>query len=290
VNYFLINYKPIHFEQIFICNFVNMLFKVEIYIPISRSTTYREVINRASRTGYYDPARQMLTFDSIIQLFRWWEDFSYVVWTAQKWAGFMVSVNEKMIIPFNNNFFYNLQDIKHCWYNRQQSKYQSDYCEHDCLGCHRLHSVLRHVFPGIMPYQAWYSYGDWSGVDRWQINKQDIVEQLKSESEMIFASACPAYSIERIEKEVAKLPDEILLSDDWRIVYRPEIGATGHQMIPVSITFNFESIEVPDYIPREKPTGKQGIFLTEKNPVSEDMDIDRINEFLDKLLKQKKRG
>ena len=266
------------------------MFLVEIYIPHSRSVIYREVINRATRTGFYNSESQILTFKNILQIFQWWEYFSYIIWSSQKWAGFMVTVNEKIILPFNNNFFFNLQDVKHCWYNRQQSKYSLDFCEHDCFGCQRLHSVIRHVYPGIMPFQSWYYYGRWSAVDRWWICKQDIVNQLTNEAEMIFVSACPSYSADRINTEVSKLPDEIVINENWQIVFRPEIGATGYQLIPVSIVFNFETVRPPEVIPPSAATGKrQGIFMQDNQPTDNETDIDRINEYLDNLLKQKKR-
>lgn len=255
------------------------MFSLEIYIPKSGSRLYSEVIRYAKRTGHYDDATQTLLFTAITQVWQWWENFSFVVWTAQKWIGFMVTANGRFVLPYNNNFYYDLQNIKNCYQSISNSQYYNN-CSHDCFGCHQLTTVLKYVQPGISPYQLFYKYGHFENSKTWIIDKRLIADQLIFESRQNFAYNCPMFAESRIVEFVNDLPDKIEINNFWSVEYKTIIGKNGLDRIPSSINYNFEPqpVNEDDDI---KPMHRT------KKP-DNDSSINDINDFLDELLKKKK--
>lgn len=246
---------------------------LEIYIPHSRSTVYRQVISRAVRTGFYDDQASTLTFSDILQLWRWWEDFTFVVWSAQKWVGFLVTINGRMVLPYSNDFYYQLQDIKHCYFAYSKSRFKATHCTDNCFGCQRLFTIVRNVTPGVMPYQKWFRYGRFIDALTWEIDKEAIITQLLFEADEALAANCPVFSADRIAEGVKSMPDIIKVGGSWAVEYNQEIGPSGLVRVPACITFDFDGGV------KEKPP---------ELPTADDGDIDKLLD--DILAKRRRKG
>lgn len=266
------------------------MFRLSIYIPRSRSATYRQVAAAAAKTGFYDADSQTVTFNSIERLWLWWDQFSLIVWTAQKYAGFLVTINDRMVVPYSNTYFYCLQAMRDCYHRYMTTAAKSEYCGIECFGCHRLNSVEKTIYPGISRYTAWYAYGRWEDPGKlWAVDKKAITAQLLSEAETMHYAACPVFNSERICREVDRLPDKLEVGDQWSVVYRPEIGRTGYKLEPVTISFNFDKVEPPDEV---DDTPKGGLKPRYKDipAVDGETENQRIDRFLDEMLRNKKGG
>lgn len=272
------------------CNFA-LMFRLSIYIPKSRSATHRQVITAASKTGFYNTDTQTVTFPDIEHLWLWWDQFSLIVWTAQKYAGFLVSINDRMVVPYSNTFYYCLQSMRDCYHNYTMTSAKSTYCRTECFGCHRLNSVEKTIYPGISRYTAWYAYGRWEDQGRvWTVDKGAITAQLLSEADTMHYNACPQFDAERIRGEVAKLPDRLEINEHWSIVYRPEIGENGYTLEPVTISFNFDKVEPPKEVIPDSPVGGIKPRYNDIPAQEGETETQRIDRILDEILRKKKGG
>lgn len=254
------------------------MFDLSIYIPVSRSPVYNDVINNATITGLYTPETHLLTFGSLVDVFRWWEQFSFVVWSAQKWTGFSIRVNDHILLPYSNKVYYWIQDVRRCWYAYNKNTYKSEYCTDNFFGCHRLQSIFRHPNPSNWDHQCWWRYGRFINSTTYKIDKRAIYNQLIAEAKECFAFHCPQFSARRVKAEVAKLPDTIELNDYWTVDYRATVGKDGPEVLACGIRYNWN---VPDGTLLEAPPiCKPDSKATEQE----------INRYLDDFLKQKKRG
>lgn len=244
-----------------------------LHIPKSRSHQAKEVITQAAKTGLYDPQTGDLTFQSITSVWQWWDQFSYVVWTAQKWTGFHVAVDDKIQIPYSNDFYYHIQDVRRCWYAYQQNTYKATFCTENFFGCHRLTSIARHPNPGNWDHQCWWRYGLFTDSQTWQVDKRAIYNQLIAEARECFAFSCPQFNERRVRAEVNRLPDTIALNQYWTVDYRASVGRDGPEVVACGIRYNWNIKE--DTVLEAPVIGKP-----DKNASMEE-----INRYLDDLLK-----
>lgn len=254
-----------------------MDFSLEIHIPPSRSPSAKEVLKYAEKTGYYDRQSGTLTFSSLVSIWSFWDVFSFIHWTAQKWSGFFIKINGRMILPHRNDIFYSLQNIRHCVFSNSDSK-DLNFCARGCFGCRQLRTIKSVIGSGCWDYQLWYRYGNFGdNVQIWYIDRQAILSQLLYEAREMLVLYCPEFSVSRVTDAVNQLPEKIVLDDSWEVEYEVRIGANGIESVPVNIRCLYE-LDSVEPIGRVRPVGKP-----------DEKDENEINRFLDNLLKQRKR-
>jgi len=259
---------------------------IEINIPASRSPVHKQVVTIAKKTGYYNSETGKLIFDSIIELWRLWDDFSFVLWQSQNWSGFYVRLNGKLILPYSNHWFYTLLDIQRCYFTFTSEIYKDEFCSIRCFGCRKLMSIMRNIEPGLINHQIWYRYGYFSDdLKYWIIDKAVIIRQLLSESVEFLPACCPEFSDVKVMQMVSLLPDKIELDEFWEIEYDVRIHEKGIVNFPVNVRCKLELINV-DAI---KPKGGPLVVSIGKVPNAESTN-DEINKYLDELSKQKNSG
>ena len=263
------------------------MFRIEIYVPPSRAQAMGQVLAAVRRTRLWDERARTLTFSSIFDVWRWWEEFSLVVWASQKWAGFLVRIRGEMLLPYRNDFYYNLQSVKQCWYNCQKGR-RAGYCSGPASwGCHKLRAIMRQPIPGTWPHTHWYAFGRFATEMVWEVDRPAILRTLEAEAEDIFADQCPAFDRERLVAAVDGLPGMLDINEYWQVDYRLEITPKGPVQVPVGIKYDFGVM--PDDEPPVMDTRlvREIGEVTMPGPDATQADID---EYLDGLLKRKKRG
>lgn len=238
----------------------------------------------ARRTGLHDEAARTMTFPTVASVWQWWNEFCTVIWTAQKWSGFAVTVNGRPMIPYSNQIFYAMKSMKYCFASNLYGGEQ-DWCGRQCFGCLRLGSVQRYL--SDMTDSVWYRHGTFESESAWRVNKALILRQLTVEAEMSLVAFCPAFNMERIRSEVDALLDRIDISCDWEVEYRLDMTDTSVVKVPCGIRYVFpgEDDQEPPTM-HQKPQGGLALNFTP----GDGSDIKDVDAYLDELLKRKKRG
>lgn len=246
-----------------------------------------QVLAAAGRTGLWDDKSRTVSFTTIFDVWRWWEEFSLVVWTAQKWTGFLVRIRGEMLLPYRTDFYYDLQSVKQCWYNCQRCR-RPGYCSGPASwGCHKLHSIHRHPVPGTWPHSHWYSFGRFISPMTWEVDRPAILRTLETEAQVTFADQCPAFDRERLVAAVDGLPARLEINEYWQVDYRLEITSNGPVQVPVGIKYDF------GMMPDDDPPVRETRLVREIGTVimpGPDATQDDIDKYLDELLRKKKRG
>lgn len=267
---------------------MSRVFSLEIHFPVSRSKNYQSVLKNARLFFGFTENPNILRINDIDELFGRWENFSIVIFGATKWSGTNVFFCGKPVIPYQNEFFYKLLDLKHCYLSRQGCVDREGHCKSCDWGCRKLTYYSRSI-TRTFTHNCFYKVGHFKDSTTWVIDKEKIIKQLLVESEIRMLDVCPGFSEGNIRDAVKSLTDEIKIDDNWDVTFKTEIGATGPVNIPESIEYI-----MPDQI---LSVGPSGIGLTfsiksEDEPVEEkgsEFNKDAIDEFLDNLLEQRNR-
>lgn len=250
-------------------------FNLEIHFPASQSKNYPEVMRHARLFSGFTEKPNVLKIIEIEEVFRRWEAFSIVLFGATKWTGTTVYFDGIPVLPYKNDFFYKLLDVKQCHSQYTKSTDKQSYCSGSDWGCYRLKVIGRYVcLPGFYISNPFYRYGHFNGAETWMIDKDRILENLAEEARIIFADKCLAFDLERIKMFVSKLPDQINLDENWETEYKLDIGKEGMTGIPVNINFVAN--------PEPKPLPPEDEF---RDPEEEGSD-----EHLDKLLREREKN
>lgn len=213
-------------------------FSLEIHFPSSRSKNYPEVVKRARLFSDFTERPNVLKVHDIDELFGRWDDFSVVIFGATKWAGTTVYFGGKPILPYKNDFFYKLLDLKHCYEGYKGSVDKTGYCSDSDWGCRQLTSIGRYFEgPNLYMRKPWYKYGHFIDATTWGIDKNRIFEVLSEEAMLKMANECPGFDPARIEEFVSKLPDQIKVDGNWEVEYRLDVNSKGLVGIPININF-----------------------------------------------------
>lgn len=206
-----------------------------------------------------------------------WEAFTFVHWQAQKWSGFYIRINDRLILPHNNIQYYALQNIRHCVLSNSDSQ-DSGFCARDCFGCRQLRSINRLIGSGCWDYQIWYRYGYFSDNARiWHVDRKAILGQLMYEAKESLMLYCPEFSPERLSESVYELPEQIVLDEFWEVEYDVRLGERGLVNVPVNVRCLHELHNVDHVVNTARVTGRPDA-----------KDEDEVNRYLDELLKKKK--
>jgi hypothetical protein len=255
-------------------------FKIEIAIPGSTSRTYREVMRRAKRTGFFDESESKLVITNLLSLFTVWEDFTFILFTAQKWTGFYMTIDDKPVMPYTNDYYYLIQDLKYCVNIRATAEEGERYCFAHCWGCRKLTSINRYI--GEQNYSAvpWYKYGNFASQETWKINRKDILNHLASERDLKLLNHCPYYSDHRVTDTVNRLPGKFYIDDNFDILYKVDYEPNGEAVyIPASIHHKAQFEGYVKVVTAARPPDKPDIS-----------DMDQVNDYLDRMLKRRKNG
>jgi hypothetical protein len=251
-----------------------MVTLIEIQFLKSRSKNYPDVVKHAGLFFDFTAGENnILKIDNIQELFGRWDDFSIVIFGATKWAGTNVFFCGKPVLPYTNDFFYLLLDVKNCYDNFSKDIALS-FCTDSNWGCRQLKNIKRYLNE-INPYRlTWYNFGSFSDKNTWRIDKVKLLAVLKNESEGRMCSHCPAFFWENISKKVNSLPDEIKAGEHWEILYQLDHNVNGPANIAIGVT----------PVIRDQPT--------KIVPIQEDFDFDnltddQVNDLIEKYLRGK---
>jgi hypothetical protein len=190
---------------------------IEIHFTPSRSKSMADVMRSARVFSGFDPAGYVLRINSVHELFGRWDDFTVVIWNSTKWIGTTVYFRGRPVIPYNNDFFYLLQNVRRCHgvYASQADK--SLYCAGGCWGCHQLTYVARYLDEQRYQARCWYRFGKFADQSTWLVDRGQILTVLREEVRLKMVDVCPAWNDNRLDDAVAELPQSITLGAAWDI-------------------------------------------------------------------------
>jgi len=251
---------------------------VKIAIPGSTSRTYAEVIRRAKKTGFFDDSENKLVVNGITNLFSIWPDFTFILFTAQKWTGFYMSVNNSPVMPYTNDCYYLLQEIMYCSASRSSAQEGAQYCRSNCWGCQKITSINRYISTQNHYAPPWYKYGSFVNSETWRVHKIDIINTLFLERDLKMLNFCQYWDDKAIKETVSKLPDQFYIGDNFDILYNVDYSPDGNPVyLPTGIQHHAQF------------EGYVKTVTTAKPPENPDInDIDQVNDYLDKMLKRRK--
>jgi hypothetical protein len=208
---------------------------IEIHFTPSRSKSMADVMRSARVFSGFDPAGYVLRINSVHELFGRWDDFTVVIWNSTKWIGTTVYFRGRPVIPYNNDFFYLLQNVRRCHgvYASQADK--SLYCAGGCWGCHQLTYVARYLDEQRYQARCWYRFGKFADQSTWLVDRGQILTVLREEVRLKMVDVCPAWNDNRLDDAVAELPQSITLGAAWDIEYRLDYRQDGPVYVPVGI-------------------------------------------------------
>jgi len=262
-------------------------FSLEIHFPVSRSKNYQNVLKNARLFFDFTEHPNILRITDIDELVGRWDNFSIVIFGATQWSGTNVFFCGNPVIPYRNEFFYKLLDLRHC-YNAMKGSYERDgYCKASDWGCRKLTQYSRTISGPYANY-CFYKIGKFKDPKTWIIDKERLVKLLEIEAEIRLVDVCPAFWLGNIQNAVNSLVDEIRINDNWQVTYKTEIGTNGPVKVPASI----------DYIdpeePYTEPTPRRGLTFSissrdESDEQGKDDGQKSIDDFLDDLLEKRKK-
>ena len=150
-----------------------------------------------------------------------------------------------------------------------------------------MRAIMRQPIPGTWPHTHWYAFGRFATEMVWEVDRPAILRTLEAEAEEIFADQCPAFDRERLVAAVDGLPGMLDINEYWQVDYRLEITPKGPVQVPVGIKYDF------GVMPDDEPPVRDTRLVREIGGVTmpgQDATQADIDEYLDGLLKRKKRG
>ena len=191
-----------------------------------------------------------------------------------------MTICDKPLMPYTNDYFYLLQELKMCVTIRSTAEEGEKYCHHQCWGCRKLKSISRYIGEQHYGSEPWYKYGTFVNQTRWKINKVDIWNTLQNEAEIKLLKHCPYWSETRIGETISRLPERFYIDENFDIVYRVDYDSQGNACyLPATIHHKGQFEGYVKLVTEIKPP---------EMPDSDDMgEVDR---YLDRLLKRRKTG
>lgn len=259
-------------------------FSISIQFPVSRSKSYRDVIKNAKLFSDFSQNPNILKITDIGEIFGRWDNFSFVIFNTTKWAGTNVFFCDKPLLPYKNEFFYKLLDLKHCFKEYTNSFDKIGFCTESDWGCKRLKNLTRYFGSyAFFLTNPWYKYGRFIDENTWLIDKNKIYEVLTEEVSMKIVDSCPAFKVERIMDCINKLPNQIKIDENWAIEYKTDFLEKGRIQIPSGIR----------HVTKEQNTqtdtgGRLIVRIGNKESEDDKLEDEDIDGLLDKLLEQRK--
>ena len=206
--------------------------QVAIRFPKSSSPAFGEALEIAKTfpTYRFSAERKMheLTVPLALDEGDLWERVSRLADLVGHWKHSRVVVEGAAV----ENFFEfrdALSQIKQCHAERRRSGLGDLYCsgrdtpsaEASAFGCRLLGGVARDgedLFNGGAP---WFHFGELAEDQAaFRVDKAEISRMLKTRNARELCTACPHFSWERVEAEIAELPDSLALGDASRFQIR----------------------------------------------------------------------
>jgi len=139
-------------------------------------------------------------------------------------------------------FIYESKAVIECGFGYSTSEDKNAYCNitgNECWGCRFLSEpVLDFTAQPYYKYSKyWYSYGSFSSIDKWDINKKALFRALQSIIEYQFLYLCPYFKDKYIKKTLDSLPDAIDVSDrkKWGIIYSDQVAGNANSQEAINV-------------------------------------------------------
>lgn len=139
-------------------------------------------------------------------------------------------------------FIYESKSVIECGFGYSESEDKNSYCNisgDECWGCRFLSEpVLDFTAQPYYKYSKyWYSYGSFSSIDKWEINKKELLKALQTIIEYQFLYLCPYFKDKYIKKTLDSLPDEIDVSDrkKWGVIYSDQVCSDSNSQDAINI-------------------------------------------------------
>jgi hypothetical protein len=246
---------------------------IKLSFPHSKAKFFPDLLKRCESFDTFSKSDlYQIEINEVSELLKNWSDFMVIATRLPKLKGSSAWLMDEPVLPFKPEFFYKIQDSLYYCYNEgyKQTSHQGLYCEGE-WGCKQLNEMTKYHSDNRWDMaRHWYRYGKFDGLI-WKVDKGAIFHALRLESKNKKLNICPAFDIQKIKDEVDRLPDEIVLDDNWTILTRTELTVDGFKevpfaIIPVDIDVYDEPIEPVDWSTKSEK---------------------EINDFLDRWLKLK---
>ena len=150
------------------------------------------------------------------KIFYQWDKVNSLLSIVGKWKGFEAYYRGFICGNYKDykTLFYNIQDIKNCYQNMVMGYSNPEMCCKTArFGCYRVESE----------YKDWYNYGSTRDYKKWDINKEELLNDIRDCIHRKNVDACPLFDMNTVKRKVDKLPNYIVLNKDWEPLYKLDI-------------------------------------------------------------------
>jgi len=211
----------------------------------SSSLNYQSAIDLAHKFSNFkqisdDSPENIIIIDNK-ELFKKTNTFLSLYNIINSWKSSSFYYNGEEIQGFN--FFNQLSQIQACSNGYENSSVKISYCNINSTfqgwNCKLLTEVKRHIDGENQYYNFnyWYRFGFFETPTKWVINKSNIKDVIKTESETKLIKNCPFFSIDKVFEIIDNLPDFVELENnqDWEIEFKEDFIGTIIEKIPINI-------------------------------------------------------
>lgn len=156
-----------------------------------------------------------------------WDALHKLHQITSRWGSYRVSL-EGTPIQSLHDFMTIARGIQACWESRQSSDLGESYCSErkapdadaEAFGCRRIRGISRAITPYSHAEFSWWQFGRLLDLRSFLVDKQGIMAMLRRRADGRVFILCPAFSWERVQRDVEDLPDRLHLNKDSRFELR----------------------------------------------------------------------
>jgi len=224
-----------------------MSFRVELWIPRSRSPNLKNVVRCARAFDQFtEPEDNAEPYHLTLGLeeFRTkYAEFTGLYEDIRNWKGTELRVNGKI---GHRGTINDVLTVLRCSNERTTAVLPEDHCESDYTphnwGCRKI-TLIREGSPNTgygYHYQSkyWFEFGRFA-VDRtqWILDKVGLTEAIRREADQAYLDVCPFFDFDEVIERIQRLPDFIDLAEDspWEITYAEEYDNAAILKVPTGV-------------------------------------------------------
>jgi len=115
-----------------------------------------------------------------------------------------------------------ITEVRDCYTRREESGIGGGFCsgkgapddEPGCFGCRLVRAVARARHAQPHTHLRWYQFGSLSDdLSQFLVDKEEILRLCKVRTSQHLCTACPAFSWQRVQDDIADLPDVVVLNE-----------------------------------------------------------------------------
>jgi hypothetical protein len=206
----------------------------------SKSPNYQEIMKRCQKfenfTEGHENTNILLIYD-FKEVIKYSYHFSEIIRVASGWKSFFMMYRDHEV-KSSQNYATHVRNIASCANGRMKSE-DPDYCTAKkgiCnWGCKFLSDIGKE--PSDYAMKWWYEFGHFTPAPSYEIDKDKLMNALKTEAYDKLIDNCPYYAEMNLTKQVFAIPDEIDITDsvNWCVELKHVFIGQKQVMIPVGI-------------------------------------------------------